>query len=357
MSTCRLLIINPGSTSTKVAVYDNESLLFNETLRHKAEEIADFKTIYDQLDYRKGLILDVLAKKNIDKTSLNAVVGRGGMLRPVESGTYRINQKMIEDLKVGVSGQHASNLGGILANEIASSLNIPSFIVDPTVVDELDDIARISGMPEIKRVSIFHALNHKAVAKRYAKDIGVRYEDLNLIIAHLGGGISVGAHKKGRVVDVNNALDGEGPFSPERTGSLPVGELIKLCYSGKYTFEQMMKKIVGQGGLVAYLGTNDVREVVKRIKEGDKEAEIVLKAMAYQVAKEIGYCAAVLSGDVDAIILTGGIAYQEDFVNWIKDRVKFISEVVVYPGEDEMLALAEGALRVLRGEETAKEYD
>jgi butyrate kinase len=263
---------------------------------------------------------------------------------------------MLDDVKGAARGQHASNLGALIANEIASQLNIPAFIVDPVVVDEMDDIARISGMPEIERISIFHALNQKAVARRAARDLGKPYESLNLIVAHLGGGISVGAHRNGRVVDVNNALDGEGPFSPERTGTLPVGSLIKLCYSGKYTIDEIKKKIVGKGGLVAYLGSNDGRTVQAMVEQGNKEAELVYKAMAYQVAKEIGSCAAVLEGKVDAIVITGGLAYDKMLVGWIKDRAGFIGDIKVYPGEDEMIALAEGGLRVLRGEEQAKEY-
>lgn len=352
----RMLIINPGSTSTKIAVYDDLNPVFVETLRHSLEEIGKFKTIFEQYDFRKNVILKALGEKGVDIKTLNAVIGRGGLLKPIEDGTYEVNDVMLEDLKAGVQGQHASNLGGIIANEIAKPLGIKAFIVDPVVVDEMEDMARISGMPEIERRSIFHALNQKAVARRYAKERKVRYEDLNLIVAHMGGGISVGAHMKGRVVDVNNALDGDGPFSPERTGSLPVGDLLKLCFSGKYTYEELKKMITGKGGFVAYLGTNDARAVKKMMLEGSKKAEILYKAMAYQVAKEIGMCAAVLSGKVDAVILTGGLAFGEEFVGWIKERVSFIAPVVVYPGEDEMLALAEGGLRVLSGEEAAKEY-
>ena len=352
----RLLIINPGSTSTKIAIYDNEKPVLEETLRHSTEELAKYEKIYDQYEFRKNIILETLNEKGINLTKLSAVVGRGGLLKPIDGGTYKVNERMLEDLKVGVLGEHASNLGGILAHEIASQLNIPAFIVDPVVVDEMEDVARISGMPELERKSIFHALNQKAVARRAAKELGKAYNEVNLIVAHLGGGVSVGAHKKGRVVDVNNALDGEGPFSPERTGGLPVGDLAKLCFSGKYTLAEMKKKIKGNGGLVAYLGTNDAREVGKMIQNGDKKAELVYKAMAYQVAKEIGSLAAVLEGKVDGIILTGGIAYDKEFTKWIIDRVSFISKVFVYPGEDEMIALAEGGLRVLRGEEEAKVY-
>lgn len=352
----RLLIMNPGSTSTKIGVYEDDKEILIETLRHSAEEIGQYATIVDQFEFRKNVILNVLKEKNFDIKTLSAVVGRGGLLKSIEGGTYAVNDAMLEDLKIGVQGQHASNLGGIIANEIAKELNIPSFIVDPVVVDEMEDVARVSGMPEIERKSIFHALNQKAVAKRYAKENNKDYNELNLIVAHLGGGISVGAHKAGRVVDVNNALDGEGPFSPERSGGVPVGDLVKLCFSGKYSEAEIKKMITGKGGIVAYLGTNDAKGVDERAAAGDAEAKLIFDAMGYQVAKEIGKCAAVLSGKVDAIILTGGIAYSKNLVSYIKERVEFISQVVVYPGEDEILALAEGGLRVLRGEESAREY-
>jgi butyrate kinase len=353
----RILTINPGSTSTKIAIFDDEKPVFEEVLRHPSEEIGKYETIFDQYEFRKNIILETLNEKGINLTKLAAVVGRGGLLKPIAGGTYRVDSNMLEDLKVGVLGEHASNLGGVLAYEIAEQLNIESFIVDPVVVDEMHDIARISGMPEIERKSIFHALNQKAVARRAAKDFGKNYNEMNLIIAHLGGGVSVGAHQKGQVVDVNNALDGEGPFSPERSGGLPVGDLAKLCFSGKYTHKEIKKLITGKGGLVAYLNTSDGREVEQMIKHGDKNAEIVYQAMAYQVAKEIGSCAAVLKGEVDAIVLTGGIAYDKMFVKWIEERVSFISKVLVYPGEDEMIALAQGGLRVLNGEEDAKLYN
>lgn len=352
----KLLMINPGSTSTKIGVYEDEKEILVETLRHSSEEINNFGGIFEQFNFRKEVILNVLKEKNFDINTLDAVVGRGGLLKPIEGGTYAINDVMLKDLKVGILGQHASNLGGIIANEIGKLLNVPAFIVDPVVVDEMIDVARISGMPEIERKSIFHALNQKAVAKRYAKESGKNYDELNLIVAHMGGGISVGAHMNGRVIDVNNALDGEGPFSPERSGGLPVGDLAKMCFSGKYTLEDIKKKINGKGGFVAYLNTNDAREPLKMAQNGDENARVIFEAMGYQVAKEIGKCAAVLSGKVDAIILTGGIAYGEVIVSYIKERVEFISPVVVYAGEDELLALAEGGLRVLRGQEKAKEY-
>ncbi|SKC35599.1 butyrate kinase [Maledivibacter halophilus] len=352
----RVLAINPGSTSTKIAVYDNEKPILEITLRHPSEEINKYEKIYDQYEFRRNVILDALNEKEINLTKLNAVVGRGGLLKPIKGGTYSVNDRMLEDLKVGVLGEHASNLGGILAYEIASKLNIPAFIVDPVVVDEMQDVARLSGMPEIDRKSIFHALNQKAVARRAAKEMDKRYEEMNFIVAHLGGGVSVGAHKHGRVIEVNNALDGEGPFSPERSGGFPVGDLAKLCFSGKYKYGEIKKLIKGKGGLVAYLRTNDAREVVKMIENGDKKAQLIYEAMAYQVSKEIGSCAAVLKGKVDAIVITGGIAYDKMFVDWIKEKVGFISKILVYPGEDEMIALAQGGLRVLRKEELAQEY-
>lgn len=352
----KLLIINPGSTSTKIGVYENENPVLVETLRHSSEEIEKYETIFDQLSFRKEVILNVLKEKNFNIKKLNAIVGRGGLLKSIEGGTYEVNDVMLEDLRIGVQGQHASNLGGVIANEIGKELNIPSYIVDPVVVDEMDEVARISGMPEIERKSIFHALNQKAVAKRYAKEIHKKYEDINVIVAHMGGGVSVGAHRRGRIVDVNNALDGEGPFSPERSGGIPAGDLVKLCFSGKYTEEDIKKKLTGKGGFVAYLNTNNAKEVGDRATEGDKECKLLFEAMGYQTAKEIGKCAAVLKGEVDAIILTGGIAYAKDMVEYIKERVSFMGNVVVYPGEDELLALAEGALRVLNKEEEAKIY-
>jgi butyrate kinase len=352
----KILVINPGSTSTKIGVYDGETQVLVETLRHSAEEIGKYATIYDQYEFRKDVILKVLADKNFDVKELGAVVGRGGLLKPVEGGTYAVDEKMLEDLKVGVMGQHASNLGGIIADEIAKSLGIPAFIVDPVVVDEMDEVARVSGMPEIERMSIFHALNQKAVARRYAAENGKDYNDVNLIVVHMGGGVSVGTHKNGRVVDVNNALDGEGPFSPERSGGVPVGQLVELCYSGKYTLADMKKKITGRGGMVAYLNTNDFIEIEKKALAGDKEYKLIFDAFVYQVAKEIGKNAPVLSGKIDAVILTGGIAYSKPVVAGISEMVSFIAPIVVYPGEDELLALAQGGLRVLKGEESAKVY-
>jgi butyrate kinase len=352
----RILVINPGSTSTKIGVFEGERQLMESTLRHSTEDIARYPSIIDQYSFRKEAILGSLEKEGISTSELSAICGRGGLLRPIEGGTYSVNDAMIGDLKKGYSGQHASNLGGIIANEIASSLNLPAFIVDPVVVDELAPIARISGFSGIDRKSIFHALNQKAVARRYAKQVGKKYDTLRLIVTHMGGGITVGVHEFGKVIDVNNGLHGDGPFSPERGGTVPAGDLVELCFSGEYFRHEVMKKLVGQGGLVGYLGTNDAIRVEKRIEDGDEKAKLVYEAMAYQVAKEIGSAAAVLHGQVDAIILTGGLAYGKSFVKDITSKIDWISDVVVYAGEDELQALAEGALRVLTGEEIAKIY-
>ncbi|MGG3470904.1 butyrate kinase [Neobacillus pocheonensis] len=352
----RILVINPGSTSTKIGVFDNEISIFEKTIRHEAEKINSFSNIIDQYDFRKATILETLDKEGINISKLSAVCGRGGLLRPIEGGTYAVNDLMLKDLRSGYAGQHASNLGGIIAYEIAAGLNIPSYIVDPVVVDELDPIARISGFSLIERKSIFHALNQKAVARRIAKELGKKYNELNLIVTHMGGGITVGVHKQGKVVDVNNGLHGDGPFSPERAGTVPAGDLIALCFSGEYYREEIMKKLVGQGGLVGYLGTNDAVQVEQRIAAGDKEAKLIYDAMAYQVAKEIGAASSVLAGKVDAIVLTGGLAYGKDFVKSISDRINWIADVIVHPGENELKALAEGSLRVLRGEEEEKVY-
>ncbi len=350
------LIINPGSTSTKIGVFEDETLLFEETLRHSTEEIAKYASIVDQKDFRKQIILDLLEKKNFDIKSLQVIVGRGGMLKPIPGGTYAVSDELLEDLKIGKQGQHASNLGGILAREIGDSIGAPSYIVDPVVVDELMPIARYSGVPELPRTSVFHALNQKAVAKRYAKEKGVAYDSLNLIVVHMGGGVSVGAHEKGRVIDVFNALDGDGAFSPERAGAVPSGALIKMCFSGEYTEKEVYKKIVGGGGFNAYLGTNDMRDVAKMIDEGDSHADEVREAFILQVCKNIGSMSCVLKGKVDQIIVTGGIAYNRAVVDKMEERAGFIAPFTVYPGEDELLALTQGALRVLSGEEEAMVY-
>ena len=350
------LIINPGSTSTKIGVFEDETLLFEETLRHSTEEIAQYATIVDQKDFRKNIIVNLLNEKNFDIKSLNMVVGRGGMLKPIPGGTYAVTDDLLEDLKIGKQGQHASNLGGILAREIGDSIGVPSFIVDPVVVDEMMPIARYSGVPELPRTSVFHALNQKAVAKRYAKETGKAYQDLNLIVVHMGGGVSVGAHKNGRVIDIFNALDGDGAFSPERAGSVPSGALVKMCFSGQYTEKEVYKKLVGNGGFNAYMGTNDMRDVEKAVLEGDKNAEEIRDAFILQVAKDMGYMACVLDGKVDQIIVTGGIAYDKGVVAGLKERAEWIAPFTVYPGEDELLALVQGGLRVMNGVEEAMKY-
>ncbi len=352
----RILVINPGSTSTKIGVFDEDRSVFEKTIRHETETINQYPTIIDQYEFRKHTILEALDEEGINISKLSAVCGRGGLLKPIEGGTYLVNEEMLCDLREGVSGQHASNLGGILAFEIASGLNIPSYIVDPVVVDELQPLARVSGFSLIERRSIFHALNQKAVARRVAKQLGKKYEELNLIITHMGGGITVGVHHLGKVIDVNNGLHGDGPFSPERAGTVPAGDLVDLCFSGDYYREEIMKKLVGQGGLVGYLGTSDAVKVEKMIEHGDEKARHVYDAMAYQIAKEIGAASAVLSGKVDAIILTGGLAYGKGFVKAISKRINWIADVIIQPGENELQALAEGALRVLKSEEEYKEY-
>lgn len=352
------LAINPGSTSTKIAVFEDTNILFHQTLRHGVEDLAVFPSIADQYDFRLKIIIDFLKKEKFDIESLDAIVGRGGLLKPIPGGVYRVNQTMLEDLRKSPLGEHASNLGGILAREIVNMMRkkIDAFIVDPVVVDELDEVARFSGHVDFPRVSIFHALNQKAVSRRYAREYGKSYEECNLIVVHLGGGITVGVHKNGRVIDVNNGLDGDGPFSPERSGSLPVGSLVKLCFSGKYQLRQVKRMITGAGGMVSYLGTNDAAEVEKRVENGDQKAKMIYLSMAYQISKEIGSCASVLMGDVDAILLTGGLAHSDLLVKWIKKRVGFIAPIKVYPGEDELQALAESVYYAKNGEIPVKEY-
>ncbi|ACJ74839.1 buk butyrate kinase [Thermosipho africanus TCF52B] len=353
----RILVINPGSTSTKLAIFEDEKQVASKTLRHTPEELSQFKRLIDQYEFRVNVIEDFLKTLGFEYKDFNAVVGRGGLVRPIPSGTYLVDELMVEELKQAKYGEHASNLGAVIAFEISNKYNIPAYIVDPVVVDEMDKIAKISGHPMFERKSIFHALNQKAVARRAAEELGKKYEETNLIVVHMGGGISIGAHRNGKVIDVNNALDGDGPFTPERSGTLPLTQLIDLCYSGKYDYDFIKKRIKGKGGLVAYLGTNDAMKVQEMISNGDKKAELVYKAMAYQIAKWIGKMAAALKGEVDAIVLTGGLAYDENYmVKWLKEYTSFIAKVIVYPGGDEEKALAMGALRVLRGEEKARSY-
>jgi butyrate kinase len=353
----KILSINPGSTSTKIAVFEDKKNIFNKTINHTTDELKKYKGIYGQKDYRKNLILDTLAEENIQLSDIDGFVGRGGLVRSLKSGVYKVNDAYLRDAKIGLQGQHASNLGGALASELAKTQGKDAYVVDPVTVDEYQAIARFSGVPEISRVISFHPLNHKAVARRYANQIGKAYEELNLIVAHIGGGISVGAHQKGQIVDVNAALGGDGPFGPERAGGIPPLPLIKMCYSGQYTYEEIYSKIIGSSGICAYLGTKDIREVEKMIDAGDKKAELILEAMTYQISKEIGGCAVVLDGDVDAIIITGGIAFSKRVCDWITKRVKFISSnIIIYPGEGEMEALAMGVLDVLEGKQVILEY-
>jgi butyrate kinase len=358
MALHHILAINPGSTSTKVAIYVNTKVIFLKSIPHKLEELSEFKKVSDQFEYRKNIILEELKNAHIELDRIEAVVGRGGLIKPIKSGTYKINEEMKKDLRSGVLGEHASNLGGLIADNIAKELpNAQAFIADPVVVDELDDVARISGHPHFRRLSIFHALNQKATARSYARLLNKKYEDMNLIIAHLGGGITVGAHKEGKVIDVNQGLDGEGPFSPERSGTLPVGALARLCFEEGMTYEEIKEMITGKGGYVAYFNTNNAYEIELMADDGDEKANLVQDAMSYQVAKEIGAMATVLHGDVDGIILTGGIANNPMVVEYIKKMVSFIAPVIIYPGEDEMHALAMNGLRVLKGELEAMEYN
>jgi butyrate kinase len=353
----KIFVINPGSTSTKIALFDDETCLWADTQRYGAEVMEGFETIMDQEGFRCDEIVKMLDFRGTQSGEFAAVVGRGGLMKPIQGGTYRVNDRMLQDLRNMTYGAHASNLGAPLALRFAVAAgNVPAFIVDPVVVDELADEARLSGLPEIPRISILHALNQKSVARRAAASLKKPLGECNFVVAHMGGGISVGAHQRGRVIDVNNALDGEGPMSPERSGSLPVGGLLDMCFDGKHTLREIQKKINGKGGLVAHLGTNDLREAEKRVAAGDPQAALVFEALALQISKEIGSCAAVLKGAVDAVVLTGGLAFSEGLCERIATRVAFVGPLLRYPGEDEMQALAEGALRVLKNEELPLEY-
>jgi butyrate kinase len=351
-----ILAINPGSTSTKIAVFNNDKRIFEETIRHAKNELSQYKNVLSQMDMRRGLIMESLKKNNVTPENLSAVVGRGGIIRPVDSGTYIVNDAMMHDLTSDSASVHASALGGIIAKELGDKCGIPAYVVDPVVVDEMEPKARLSGIPGVQRVSVFHALNTKAIARRAAKALQKEYKECRFVVAHMGGGISIGAHRYGRVIDVNDAVAGEGPFTPERSGSVPASAIVEMCFSGNHSKEEMMGLIVGRGGISAYLGTNDLREVESQIKAGDEFAALVMDSMAYQVAKEIGAMLAVLEGRVDAIVLTGGMAYSTRLVSSIKRHVEQLSPVMVYPGEDEMSALAEGVLRVMAGQEKVKEY-
>lgn len=351
-----VLVINPGSTSTKVALFKGSENILQQNLTHSNDELNKFNKITDQFDYRKDMILNWINEEGYEIEGLKAVVGRGGLLKPMPSGTYVVTQPMIADLNIGIQGEHASNLGGIIAKSIADMCDIPAYIVDPVAVDEFKDVARISGIPEIKRKSLLHALNIKAVSHNIAKEMNRKVDDLNLVVAHLGGGISIVPIKKGKMIDANNANE-MGPFSPERAGGLPVGDVAKLCFSGDYTYGEIKNKLRGKGGLVAYLGTNDAREVTSMIEKGDQEAKLIYEAMAYQIGKEIGAMATVLNGNIDAIVLTGGIAYSKYLTDYVTDMVDFIAPVMLQPGEDEMRALNEGVTRVLSSKELAKIYE
>ncbi len=351
-----LLIINPGGISTKVAVFDGQEPRFVEIIRHRADELDRFSGVIDQEPFRRQIILDLLAARGIELESFSAVVGRGGALKPLSSGTYRVEPEMVEDIRAGrVFVDHASNLGPLLAYGLAGKAGIPAFIVDPVSVDEFTPEARLSGLPELERASMSHALNLKMICRQAAASLGRKYEDVNLVAAHLGSGITVSAHRRGRMIDVNNAVDG-GPFAPTRTGGLPTTGLIKLCFSGKYDRAQLLNLATKRGGLLAYLGTSDGEEIEKRVADGDRQARLVYDAMILQIAKEIGAMAAVLDGRVDAVVLTGGLACGRYLIDALKDRVSFLGQVLVFPGEDEMKALALGALRVLSGEEGARDY-
>jgi len=354
----KILAINPGSTSTKISLYEDLNEEFTVNISHSAEQIGKYEKIADQYEFRKEEILKILANNSIELSSIDIFVGRGGLVKPIKSGVYSVNEALLRDLKTPVLGEHASNLGGVLAYELAKISGKPSYIADPVVVDEMCDLARVSGLPEIQRRSIFHALNQKAIARRYAREVGKKYEEMNLIIAHLGGGTSIGAHEKGQVIDVNDGLIGEGPFTPERAGALPGLQLLETFINDKKcNLAAMKKRMTGQGGLAAYFGTNDARELENRILAGKGEKEaFIFDAMAYQTAKCIGEMATVLKGKVDAIILTGGVAYSPIIPKLIQERVSFIAPVIKMPGENEMQALVENAYYASTGEYSVKVY-
>lgn len=351
----KILAINPGSTSTKISLANDDQPVFVADIAHSQEELRIFKRISDQFHFRKQVVIEELKKRNVP-LDFDAVIGRGGLAKPVPSGVFAITEKMIIDQQQAIH-QHVCDLGCMIADEIARDIpGCRSFIADPGVVDEMEPEARVSGSPLMPRMCIWHALNQKAIGRRFAKDMGTTYEKLNLIICHLGGGISIAAHDHGRAIDANNALDGEGPFSPERAGTLPAADLIHLCFSGKYTEDQLLKKVSGQAGLIAHLGTNDLKEIMNWIKAGDKHAEVVVSAMIWHIAKNIAAEGAVLYGKVDAILLTGGMAKCDYIIERLKRRLSYLAPIHVYPGQDEMKALTENALAVLRGERAARDY-
>jgi butyrate kinase len=351
-----ILTINPGSTSTKIALFEDLKLVVKETVKHSKEVLQRFDDLIDQLDMRTKVVNDFLKENNVKPEQIDGFISRGGLVKPVKSGIYKVNKKMISDLSSNKYGEHASNLGGIIASKIAQSVGKDAYIADPVVVDEMSSVAKISGLNGISRRPLWHALNQKAVARKYAEKSGFKYEDVNLIVAHLGGGISVGLHKRGRVTDVNNALDGDGPFSPERSGCLPVSAVIDLAFSGQYTREQLAKLNHGFGGLVSYLDTNDAEKVSKMINNKEVFAKRVMKAMVYQIAKEIGSLYAVTRGNLDAIIITGGLAYNQDVLQPLLEYLDHLGEVVVYPGEDELEALAFNMYNLLKEEIKLSKY-
>ncbi|MBA1336003.1 MAG: Butyrate kinase [Firmicutes bacterium] len=352
-----ILAINTGSTSTKVSAYENENAVFSASIKHSTEELNRFQSVWDQYDYRKNSVIGAVVNNGLKLNDFDIIACRGGNIKPVKGGIYEVTTKMLEDMKSGKYGIHPTNVGNLVAYDIGQENKIPVVTIDPPVTDELCDYARFSGIPQISRQSSFHALNQKATARKVAAKLQRAYEELNMIVVHMGGGISVGAHEKGLVIDVNNALDGDGPFSPERAGTLPNAALIKMCFSGEYDKTQMLKLMTGKGGLVAYLGTTDALEIEARIQNGDKYAEDVYMAMAYQVVKEIGSMAAVLGGKVDAIAFTGSLAYSKRLMDFIKPRVSFIAPIYEVPGENEMEALAAGALRYITGKEQPRIYE
>lgn len=348
----RILSINPGSTTTKIGLYENDIKLFTQSITHTPQELDLLTNKTEQSTFRKNLILSELKNSQIALDTISVIVGRGGLLRPLPSGIYEVNNKLLNDLLYHTTGEHASNLGGIIAQMIANDIaECKAYIADPVVVDEMQDIARISGLPFLPRKSQFHALNHKAMGRKYAKSINTEYEQLNLIIAHMGGGISVAAHKQGKVIDLNQGLDGYGPFSPERAGTIDAGQLIQLCFSKKHSEQELKNYLAGKGGLMAHLGTNDVKTICSQIEKGDLHAKLILEAMAYNVAKEIGSMFAVLEGKVDATILTGGIAHSKLITSHIEKMISGFTKVIIYPGEDELEALALSGLRIIHGEQ------
>lgn len=351
----KILVINPGGTSTKIAVFKDESEILKKSITHTAEDLKDFEKVFDEYEYRKNLIIDTLKNENHEIASFDCIVGRGGLMKPIKGGTYEVNEVMINDLRNAINGEHASNLGAVLARNIADEIDVPAFVVDPVSVDEFQDISRITGLSDIEKASWLHSLNHKAVCRKTAEKMGGKYENFNFIVAHLGSGISIVAHNKGKMIDGSGGRS-DGPFSPERSGGLLAYPLIQLCYSGKYRYKEMVAKVSTIGGMYDYLGTKDMMKIEQKIEDGDKKAKLIMESFIYQIAKEVSMYGATLYGHVDKIVLTGGIANSEIVTKGVTERVSYLAPVEVVAGEMEMEALALGALRVLKGEEKAKEY-